>query len=173
MGASSERTRTSPCSPQLASCAAPEEGPARPAPRRDSQAALPLGTGGRGGAARAARARREHGHRPAGARLRRSVWRRDAHLREGCARCRGLTSRPGRAREGLCECHDKARNSLHALSREVLCTSLWAGSGARIPSKSPPVFSVAQSPSHDAVQALINSSPYKAERRITYNTPLK
>ena len=87
--------------------------------------------------------------------------------------CWGRTPRPGRAREGLCECHDKARNSLHALSREVLCTSLWAGSGARIPSKSPPVFSVAQSPSHDAAQALINSSPYKAGRRITYDTPLK
>jgi hypothetical protein len=137
MGASSERTRTSPCSPQLASCAAPEEGPARPAPRRDSQAALPLGTRGRGGAARAARARREHGHRPAGARLRRSVWRRDAHLREGCARCRGLTSRPGRAREGLrvyCACN-RAR---------IVCPepggalNLWAGRGVEIPFNPPP-----------------------------------
>ena len=37
-------------------------------------------------------------NRPAGARLRRSVWWRDANLREGRARCCGLTPQPGRAR---------------------------------------------------------------------------
>ena len=52
----------------------------------------------------------------------------------------GLKPRPGRAREGLCECHDKARNSLHALSREVLwevlCTSVgweWSANPFQIP----------------------------------------
>ena len=87
--------------------------------------------------------------------------------------CWGLTPRPGRAREGLCECHDKARNSLHAPSREVLCTSVgweWSANPFQIP---PRVLSCAVTESHDAAQALINSSPYKAGRRITYDTPLK
>eukprot|EP00964_Phaeocystis_antarctica_P068150 scaffold41291_cov51-Phaeocystis_antarctica.AAC.1 len=66
--------------------------------RRAAQPRTLLGTGGRGGAARAARVRREHGHRPAGARLRRSVRWRDAHPREGRARRCGLAPQPGRAR---------------------------------------------------------------------------
>ena len=52
------------------------------------------------------------GHRPTGPRLRplACVWRRDPHHRERCARCRRLTLRPGRAREGLpCACN-KARS---------------------------------------------------------------
>ena len=55
----------------------------------------------------------------------------------GCARCRGLKSRPGRAREGLrvyCACN-RAR---------IVCPepggalNLWAGRGAEIPFNPPP-----------------------------------
>ena len=80
----------------------PGQGPARL--RRGSKAALPLGTGGRGGAARATRVpHREHGDRPAGVQPRQAgscqrVWQRNPHLREGRARCCGLTPHPGRAR---------------------------------------------------------------------------
>ena len=45
------------CAHQLSGCATSGEGPARL--RRDSEAALPLGSGGRGGAARAACAHRD------------------------------------------------------------------------------------------------------------------
>ena len=126
------RAQIHPRAPQLSGCAAPGQGPARL--RRDSEAALPLGTGGRGGGSCASCSRTPRSWKPTS--LRHCVWRRDPHFREGCARCCGLTPRPGRRR---------ARGAAHVARPVIVCPEpggalnlwatlgyLWAGRGAQI-----------------------------------------